>query len=108
MQSDYLVVILDHSLECLCPECFPELEVLVPPDSGWSDAESKDVKTMIEMLADGDAVKDGGGGGVDFVKFDDEFLFDSLRDVRLSLGMPYYDQDYQLQYDTGIYNGLNV
>ncbi len=49
---------------------------------------------MIKLLAN----------GVDYVTFDDEFLFDSLRDVRLSLGMPYYDQDYQLQYDTGIYN----
>jgi len=93
VQSVYVNVILDHSLDRLCPECTMEMEILTPPDTGWSDQQEEMIAMMLKDLPEDE-----------MTPFDDLSLFDSLRNTRIThLGMPYFDEDYKLQYDSGIY-----
>jgi len=93
VQSVYVNIILDTGLDCICPECTAKMETLTPCDRGWSDAESKMIAELLTELPEGVTVP-----------FDDITIFDSLRNTRLSnLGMPYFDDEGKLEYDTGVY-----
>ena len=37
VQSVYVNVIFDASLDELCPECSIKMQTLAPPNDGWSD-----------------------------------------------------------------------
>ena len=93
VQSVYVNIIFDQSLDRLCPECTMEMEILTPPDTGWTDQQEEMIGNMLKDLPEGE-----------MTPFDDLSLFDSLRNTRIThLGMPYFDEDYKQQYDSGIY-----
>ena len=69
------------------------MEILTPPDSGWTDQEQEMIGSMLKDLPENVTIPFGGLS-----------LFDSLRNTRIThLGMPYFDEEYKLQYDSGIY-----
>ncbi|MGY5144182.1 MAG: hypothetical protein ACW9XH_06840 [Candidatus Nitrosopumilus sp. bin_32a] len=93
VQSVYVIVVFDPSVDCLCPECSLKMETAVPPDGGWTEQQQKMITDVLKNLQTGETMC-----------FDDLSLFSSLRDSQISnLGMPYFDDDYKLQYDTGVY-----
>ena len=94
VQSVYVNIILDASLDCLCPECTMKMETLTPSDTGWSREQQE---TMAKILVDipEDVI----------LPIDDVTEFDYLRNTRIThLGMPFFDFDGKLQYDSGIYH----
>lgn len=93
VQSVYVNIIFDPDMDCLCPECTMKMETLTPFDSGWSDNQAQMMANLLKDLPE-DVV----------VPIDDVSQFDYLRNTRIThLGMPYFDLDGKLQYDSGIY-----
>jgi len=93
VQSVYLSIILDPSIDCLCPECTVKMETLTPPDAGWSDDYSEMMANLLKELPE-NAV----------IPIDDISPFSYLRDTKISqLGMPFFNSDGILEHDTGIY-----
>lgn len=93
VQSVYINIILDPNLDEICPECSLKMQTLAPPDRGWSDEQAKKIASLIKEMPEGIAVP-----------IDDVEQFDYLRNVGFKLtGIPYFDYDGNLQYDTGIY-----
>ena len=93
VQSVYVNIILNHDIDCLCPECTLKMETLTPNDSGWNDEKSQMWASIIKDLPEGITMP-----------FEDVSDFDYLKNTKVShLGMPYFDLDGVLQYDSGIY-----
>jgi len=93
VQSVYINIILEPSLDDICPECSMKMETLTPPDGGWS-------KEQTEVMASGLV-----GLPEDLtVHIDDVTQFDYLRNTGIThYGMPYFDEFGKLQYDSGIH-----
>ena len=93
VQSVYVNVVFDVSLDELCPECSIKMQTLAPPDAGWSDQQSEVIANLLVDMPE-DIV----------LPIDDVTQFDYLRNTGISLlGIPYFDFDGKLQHDTGIY-----
>ena len=93
VQSVYVSIILDPSIDCLCPECTVKMETLTPPDTGWSDDYSEMMANLLKELPENVVIP-----------IDDISQFSYLRDTKISqLGMPFFNSDGILEYDTGIY-----
>jgi len=93
VQSVYINIILNHDMDCLCPECTLKMKTVVPCDSGWSDEKSQMWAAIIKDLPEGITMP-----------FDDVDDFVYLEDMKMTyLGMPYFDLDGIVQYDSGIY-----
>jgi len=93
VQSVYANIIFDRSFDCICPECTAKMETLTPCDRGWSEQEEKTIAELLVSLPEGVTVP-----------FDDITIFDSLRNTKFSnLGMPFFDVEGKLDYDTGVY-----
>jgi len=94
VQSVYLNIILDPNVNELCPEDSSKLCVLVPPDSGWSDEETKKVSKLLKDIP------------MDLtVGVDDLSMFYYQSDIGFNpLGITYFDSECMLQYDTGVYH----
>ena len=93
VQSVYVNIVFDHNLDDLCPECTSKMLTITPPDSGWSDKQSQMMSDLLKELPEGVTIP-----------IDDVSQFDYLRNTRIThLGMPYFDLDGALQYDSGIY-----
>jgi len=93
VQSVYVNVIFDTSLDELCPECSLKMQTIVPPSDGWSDKQAETIAGLLVDIPEGITIP-----------IDDVSQFDYLRNVGVSLlGIPYFDFDGKLQYDTGVY-----
>ena len=93
VQSVYVNVIFDTSLDELCPECSLKMETLAPPNDGWVEQQAESIaELLVDMPEDTP------------LPIDDVTQFDYLRNTGISLlGIPYFDFDGKLQHDTGIY-----
>jgi hypothetical protein len=93
VQSVYVNVVFDASLDELCPECSIKMQTLAPPNEGWSDKQAEIIASLLVDMPEDIALP-----------IDDVTQFDYLRNTGISLlGIPYFDFDGNLQYDTGIY-----
>ena len=93
VQSVYVNVIFDTSLDELCPECSIKMETLAPPNGGWSDKQAEIIASLLVDMPEDVSLP-----------IDDVTQFDYLRNTGISLlGIPYFDFDGKLQHDTGIY-----
>jgi len=93
VQSVYVSIISNADLDCLCPECTMKMETLTPPDSGWSKEQEETIAKILVDLPE-DVI----------IPIDDVSQFDYLRNTRIThLGMPFFDLDGKLEYDSGIY-----
>jgi len=93
VQSVYVNVIFDTSLDELCPECSIKMETLAPPNEGWSDRQAEVIASLLVNMPEDVSLP-----------IDDVTQFGYLRNTGISLlGIPYFDFDGNLQQDTGIY-----
>jgi len=93
VQSVYVNVIFDASLDELCPECSIKMQTLAPPNDGWSDQQAEIIASLLVDIPEDVTMP-----------IDDVTQFDYLRNTGISLlGIPYFDFDGKLQHDTGIY-----
>jgi len=93
VQSVYVNVIFDTSLDELCPECSIKMQTIAPPNDGWTEQQAKSIASLLV-----DIVEDI------TIPIDDVTQFDYLRNTGITLlGMPYFDYKGRLQHDTGIY-----
>jgi len=93
VQSVYVSVILDDSLDGLCPECSIKMATLVPSFREMSEVHHGTIaKLLVDIPEDIP------------MPIDDVSLFDYLKNIGVSsLGMPYFDFDGMIQHDDGIY-----
>ncbi|AJM92193.1 hypothetical protein [Nitrosopumilus piranensis] len=93
VQSVYVNVIFDASLDELCPECSIKMQTLAPPNDGWSEKQAEIIASMLMDMPEDVTLP-----------IDNVEQFDYLRNTGISLlGIPYFDFDGILQHDTGIY-----
>ena len=92
VQSEYVNVILDPSLDELCPECSFKMRTLVPDD--WSPQQADFFKNEIFPQFKDDVVRLDDSCGLQYLS----------KETYFELGMPYFKQDGQLDYETGIYS----
>jgi hypothetical protein len=93
VQSVYVNVVFDPSLDELCPECSLKMQTLAPPNDGWSDKQAEVIASLLVDIPEDVTVP-----------IDDVAQFDYLRNTGISLlGIPYFDFDGKLEHDTGIY-----
>ena len=93
VQSVYVNVIFDASLDELCPECSIKMETLAPPNDGWSECQAESIADLLVDIPEDVSLP-----------IDDVIQFDYLRNTGITLlGIPYFDFDGILQHDTGIY-----
>lgn len=93
VQSVYVNIVFDPSLDELCPECSLKMQTLAPPESSWSEQQQQKIASLLVDLPLDTTLP-----------FDDVADFDYLRNVGISvLGMPYFDENGMLQNDTGVY-----
>jgi len=93
VQSVYVNVVFDASLDELCPECSIKMQTLAPPNDGWSDQQAEIIASLLVDIPEDVTMP-----------IDDVTQFDYLRNTGISLlGIPYFDFDGNLQHDTGIY-----
>ena len=93
VQSVYVNVIFDTSLDELCPECSIKMETLAPPNDGWTEQQAESIADLLVDMPEDIPLP-----------IDDVTPFDYLRNTGISLlGIPYFDFDGKLQHDTGIY-----
>lgn len=94
VQSVYVNIVLDTSLDELCPECSIKMQTLAPPNDGWSDKQAESIANLLLNIPEDVAFP-----------IDDVKQFDYLRNTGISiLGIPYFDFEGNLQHDTGIYD----
>jgi len=93
VQSVYVNIIFDTNLDELCPECSLKMQTLAPPKDGWTDQQAETIADLLKEIP------------IDItIPVDNISEFDYLRNTGISiLGLPYFDFDGKLQYDTGIY-----
>jgi len=93
VQSAYVNIILDADIDCICPECSLKMQTLAPAYREKSEIHHKQIEqTLVDMPDDLT------------LHIDNIEIFDYLKNVGVSaLGMPYFDLDGKLQYDTGVY-----
>jgi len=93
VQSVYVNIIFDTSLDELCPECSIKMQTIAPPNDGWSDKQTESIASLLVDIPEDTAIP-----------IDDVTQFDYLRNTGITLlGMPYFDYKGRLQHDTGIY-----
>ena len=94
VQSVYVSIIFDGSLDVLCPECSLKMQTIVPPSNGWSEQQAKLMQSILIDIPEND-----------FIPIDDVRYFEYLANSGISvLGIPYFDKQGKLQHDTGIYS----
>ena len=93
VQSVYVNVIFETSLDELCPECSIKMQTLVPSFREKSEVHHQNIANLLVDIPEDTPMP-----------IDDISLFDYLRDTGVSLlGMPYFDFDGILQHDDGVY-----
>ena len=93
VQSVYVNVIFETSLDELCPECSIKMQTLVPSFREKSEVHHQNIANLLVDIPEDTPMP-----------IDDISLFDYLSDVGVSLlGMPYFDFDGILQHDDGVY-----
>ena len=93
VQSVYVTILFDVSLDELCPGCSIKMETLVPSFREMSKVHHSTIASLLVDIPEDTTMP-----------IDDVSLFDYLMDRGVSLlGMPYFDFDGMLQYDDGVY-----
>ncbi len=93
VQSEYITIILDSSIDELCPECSLKLRTLVPND--WSPQQAERFKEVVFPMLQEDSL----------IALDDDCGLQYLsRETLTGLGMPYFKLDGMMDYETGIYS----
>lgn len=93
VQSVYVSVLFDASLDELCPECSIKMETLAPSFREKSETHHQKIANLLMDIPEDITVP-----------IEDVSPFDYLRNVGVSLlGMPYFDNKGMLQYDSGVY-----
>ncbi len=91
VQSEYLTIILDTSIEELCPECSQKLRTLVPKE--WSSQQAETFKEVIFPQLQEDSL----------LALDNDCGLQYLsRETLTGLGMPYFKLDGMMDYETGV------
>jgi len=94
VQSVYLNIIFNPSLDDLCPDCSLKLLTVVPSDRAKSEIHIEKIGKMLIDLPD-DII----------LPFDDVSLFSYMKDAPVTyLGLPYFDFEGKFHYDTGVYS----
>ena len=94
VQSVYVNVIFDTSLDELCPECSIKMQTLAPPNDGWTEQQAESIADLLVDMPEEIPLP-----------IDDVTQFDYLRNTGITLlGIPYFDFDGKLKHDTGIYD----
>ncbi len=93
VQSVYVNILFDTSLDELCPECSLKMQTIAPPNGDWSEQQAECIASLLVDIPEDTTVP-----------IDDVTQFDYLRNTGITiLGMPYFDFEGRLQHDTGIY-----
>ena len=93
VQSDYVNLIFDRSLDELCPSCTAKMQTLTEPDDGWSKIQMEEMAEFVKSMPEGVTLP-----------FDDVTEFDYLKNVGIkNLGILYFDFEGKLQHETGIF-----
>ena len=93
VQSVYVAILFDASLDELCPECSIKMETLVPSYREKSELHHQGIANLLVDIPEDTTMP-----------IDDVEQFDYLRNVGVTLlGMPYFDYDGVLQHDSGVY-----
>ena len=93
VQSEYITIILDPSLDELCPECSFKLRTLVPKE--WSKEQQDHFKNVIFLNLKED----------ELISMEDDCGLQYLsRETLTGLGMPYFKLNGDFDMETGIYS----
>lgn len=93
VQSVYLNIVFDPSLDELCPECSLKMQTLSPPEQ-WSVDLQNQFKEIFKYIPEDTTIS-----------LDNSLGLDYLANVKISvLGMPYFKNDGMLDHETGIYS----
>lgn len=91
--SDYVCIILDPNESELCPECSVKMSTLVPPDD-WSEENQSLFAEVFQSMTKGEPVRlDNSMGLVNFDRMNVSLL-----------GMTYFNDKGELNYESGIYS----